>query len=336
MITVTGGTGMLGAHILYKLTQKYSQVTALKRFGSDTSFTKKIFAYYDKAHSENFKKIIWKDCDVTDIACLRKNINADDIIIHAAAMVSFRKKDKEQIRETNIEGTQNIVNTGLEKGIKKLCHISSVAALSKKSSNEKTDESLGELNKSASEYSKSKYYSEMEVWRGISEGLNAVIVNPSVILGPGSPDKGSGPLFKTAYNNNKFYTEGITGFVDVNDTAEIIIRLTESEISGERFVINAENISYQQLFETLAKHLNAKAPGIKAGKSLLKAVSGLSTAVSFLSGKENKLSKEVVRASLSQTHYSNDKIRNALGFNFKTVEESVRNYAPFFLKEFRK
>lgn len=336
MITVTGGTGMLGAHILYKLAQKHSQVTALKRFGSDTSFTKKIFAYYDNSNSDNYKKIIWKDCDVSDITCLREHINTGDTIIHAAAMVSFKKKDKALIKEINIQGTQNIVNTALEKGIKKLCHVSSVAALSKKSPDEATDESLGELNKSASEYSKSKYYSEMEVWRGISEGLNAVIVNPSVILGPGSPDKGSGPLFKTAYNNNKFYTEGITGFVDVNDTAEIIIRLTESDISGERFVLNAENISYKQLFETLAKHLNAKAPGIKAGKSLLKTVSALSGAVSFLTGKENKLNKEVVQASLSETHYSNEKIRKALGFNFKKVEESVEDYAPFFLKELRK
>jgi nucleoside-diphosphate-sugar epimerase len=336
MITVTGGTGMLGAHILYKLSQKHSQVTALKRFGSDTSFTKKIFAYYDKANSDAYKKIIWKDCDITDATCLRDHINADDTIIHAAAMVSFRKKDKALIRETNIQGTQNIVNIALEKGIKKLCHISSVAALSKKSSEEETDESPGELNKTASEYSKSKYYSEMEVWRGISEGLNAVIVNPSVIIGPGSPDKGSGPLFKTAYNNTKFYTEGITGFVDVNDTAEIIIRLIESDISGERFVLNAENISYKQLFETLAKHLNAKAPGIKAGKNLLKTVSALSGAVSFLSGTENKLSKEVVKAALSQSFYSNEKVRKTFGFNFRPVEESVKNYAPFFLNEFRK
>lgn len=333
MIIVTGGTGMLGAHILFKLTEKGYKPKAFKRPESSTAECRNIFSFYSDKANELFEQVRWTDCDITDYENLSRELTEGDTVIHAAALVSFSRKDRKRLRETNVGGTENIVNICLQKKIKKLCHISSVAALSKQNADKETDETIGEMNPNISEYSKTKYLAETEVWRGINEGLNAVILNPSVILGPGKTSSGSGSLFAKALAGNRFYTEGGTGFVDVNDTADAVLYALEQDISGERFVLNGDNISYRTLFNELADNLGSKAPHRKAGKSLLKTAAFFEKILSLLKGRSPKLTPEVIRSALTFTRYSNEKARSRLNINFCSPQQSIQKYAPYYLKK---
>ena len=333
MIIVTGGTGMLGGHILYHLTKNYDKITALRRKNSDIQKTLKIFTYYSETPEKNFKKIEWKECDIQDPVCLQDIIQEGDTVIHSAALVSFLKKNKKLIQDINVEGTSAVVNACLNKNVHKLCHVSSIAALSKNGNNSVIDETAGEINKNSSEYSKSKFHGELDVWRGISEGLNAVIVNPSVILGPSDWETGSSSLFSAVYKGINYYSEGITGFVDVNDTAKVIIRLIESDIKGERFIINSENISYKKLFETIALYLNVSPPQKKASIQLLKFAAFAESLLSVFRASHPRLTKETVRAAFSRTKYSNSKIKKAINYEFMSVEESVKQNSLLFMRD---
>ncbi len=333
MIVVTGGSGMLGAHILYKLIEKNYTVKAFKRPQSNLSECQNIFSFYSPEGVELFKKINWVNCDINDPECITQELNPNDTFIHAAAMVSFNTKDKKQIYETNTEAVADIVNICLDKKVKQLCYISSIAALSKKNSNAKIDETIGEMNSDVSDYSKSKYLGEMEVWRGINEGLNAVILNPSVIIGPGNINSGSGKLFGKAMKGNKFYTDGGTGFVDVNDTADAVLKVIEKNILGERFVLNGDNISYRELFTLLAKYLNTNAPTMKAGKRLLQTASFFEKTISLIRGKSPQLTKQVIRSTQSFSQYDNNKAIRELNIKFKKPEKSIKQYAPYYLEK---
>ncbi|HEY9115289.1 MAG TPA: hypothetical protein VIN10_11375, partial [Bacteroidales bacterium] len=179
----------------------------------------------------------------------------------------------------------------------------------------------------------SKYEAEREVWRGMAEGLNAVIVNPSIIIGPGNWNSGSSQMFTTMWEGLKFYTEGTNGFVDVNDVANAMILLTEGDFSGERYILSSENISYKQFFEWLAEAMNVTSPKYKAGKILSEAGVVFLKLKSIFSRKKHTITAETARTANRQYHYSNKKFIEATGMKFKPVKESVRQTAAIFLLE---
>ena len=185
MIVVTGGTGLVGAHLLYDLCKKHEHVRALKRQNSDLKQVKKTFFYYSHDAENLFQKIEWVNADVTDYFSLEDAFKDAKQVYHVAAMVSFHEKDNRKMMEINVKGTANVVNAALHHKIEKLCYVSSIAALGRPDANElATEETPWKDSDKSTAYSISKYKAELEVWRGIEEGLNAVIVNPSVILGP--------------------------------------------------------------------------------------------------------------------------------------------------------
>lgn len=333
-IIVTGGTGLLGSHLLIELSKTENQIIALKRPTSNLTSVEKLFRWHFKGKEKPFEKIQWVNGDITDVDTLLEIFTEDSEIYHAAGKVSFNDKDKEELYKVNIKGTANVVNAALEKRIRKLCYVSSIAAIGRSSDNALTHEEIPVENLAKiSPYAVSKYEGEREIWRGIAEGLNAVIVNPSIILGSGNWHNSSVRLFLQVYKGLKFYTQGTNGYVAADDLAKIMIQLMNDEITAERFIVNSENISYQQLFTWMAGALNVKSPQHLAGPFLSGISWRLLKAASLLTGKPQLITKETAQTANSDYRYSNEKIVNHTGFVFKPVKETIKETARFLLKD---
>ncbi len=334
-IFVSGGTGLVGSRLLAELSENpENKIVALRRKGSDFSIVKKYFARRFDNPDEYFNKIKWLEGDILDDFFLYENIKKDSIVYHAAAFVSFRSADAPKIRQINIEGTKNIVDICLQKGVKKLCYVSSIAALGRgKNGGKTTEEDYREAEKGSSVYSDSKYAAEMEVWRGIAEGLEAVIVNPAVILGYGDSNKGSSALFNTVYKGLKFYTKGTNGYVDALDVARAMVMLAESDIKGERFILTAGTLSYKELFYAMADGLGVKPPPYYASPLLGKIVWRLLVPFYFFSGREPVITRQTARMAAARYDYSAEKIKNATGFKFTPLEKSIKRSCEDFLNE---
>src|SRR5436190_10222545 len=210
MVLVTGGTGFLGSYIIKELIEKGYSVRAIRR-------SNKVPHYIP---NEILSKTEWIEADVLDVVALQEAMENIDTVIHSAGVVSFVKKDRKKMYQVNVEGTANVVNMALEKNVRRFIYISSVAALGRKTTaSHVNEEKKWEESKVNTHYAKSKYKAELEVWRGISEGLEGVILNPSTILGYGDWNTGSCAIFRNIYTGFKWYTSGINGFVDVEDVA---------------------------------------------------------------------------------------------------------------------
>jgi len=331
---ITGGTGLLGSHLLYELSKKGNNIIALKRPASSLSLTEKIFQWRKNNSQSNFQKIHWVDGDITDIDSLLKIFEKGSEVYHAAGKVSFNGKDRNRLFDINIKGTANVVNAALEKGVSKLCFVSSIAAIGRSSNNNLTSEETPWDNTAkTSLYAESKYEAEHEIWRGIAEGLPAVIVNPSIILGPGNWDKSSARLFSNVYKGLKFYTKGTNGYVAADDLAKIMIALMESDVESQRFIINSENISYQQLFTWIAESLHVEPPKYLAGPILSETVWRILKLASLFTGKTPLITRETAQTANSNYYYSNEKIILQTGFHFKPIKETIKETAEFFLQD---
>ncbi len=333
MILITGGNGLLGAHLLYELASKGEYVRVLKRATSDISNVERIFNHYSSDANELLKKIEWVDGDILDVFSLDDALAGIDKVYHCAAIVSFKQKEKDKIYKVNAEGTANVVNACLRAGVKKLCHVSSTAALGKSDRNEViTEETKWKVSKQNSNYSISKFNAEREVWRGTVEGLNAVMVNPCVILGPGNWDDSSTAMFKTTYNGLKFYTEGGNAFVDVRDVAKVMVQLMDSEIHSERFLTIGENLKFKTLFGMMAEEMGKEKPKIRVEHELSEfgwRYEGIKT---YFTGAEPRITKEMARAAHQTFEYSNDKLKKAIGFEFTPIKDTIKNTVAFFRK----
>ncbi len=330
MIFITGGTGLVGSHILLKLSQENIPFKALKRKNSSLDICKNVFTYYQADHL--FNSIIWETGDVNDIPSLEQSMRDCDKVIHAAAMVSFHKEDAEQMNKINVEGTKNVMNLAISMGIKKVSYISSIAALGRNTSKQNTidEECYFKINDKESNYSLSKYYSEQEVWRASQEGVDVVISNPSVILGPGDWTKGSSQIFQKIYNGLKFYTTGSTGYVDVVDVANCAILLLHSDVKNERFIVNGENLKYRDLFDWIADGFGKKRASIKVTPLLKEIAWRFEYILSFLTGKKALITRESANSAMTKSYYSTNKIDEFLGYKFTPIKDSIRKYCNWF------
>ena len=329
MIFITGGTGLVGSHILLKLSQRNISFKALKRRGSSLDVCKDVFTYYN-AESQ-FKKIKWIDGDVNDIPSLEEGMKNCTKVIHAAAIVSFHNDDEEIMYKINVEGTINIVNVALSAGIEKLSYISSIAALGRNTTSDIVDENCDfKISKKENNYSLSKYYSEQEVWRASQEGLDVVILNPSVILGPGNWTRGSSQIFQKIYDGLKYYTSGSTGYVDVTDVAECAITLLQSDIKNERFIINGENLKFREVCDMIAEGFNKKKATVKVTPFMKELSWRLELSWSFITGKKPLITKETANIAMKSSSYSTKKVEDAISFKFVPIKESVKKYCKWF------
>ncbi|MBR2051340.1 MAG: NAD-dependent epimerase/dehydratase family protein [Bacteroidales bacterium] len=328
MIFITGCTGLLGSHLVAEIVKGQkskvkSQIKLLCRENSDLSLLKKVLSRYDFDEIPNNIEFVYGD--ILDYDVLEEAMRDVDEVYHCAAVVSFDASDKNSLMLVNVEGTKNMVNAALQCGVKKFCHVSSIAALGRALEGETIDEnSPWTHSKNNSVYSNSKHEGEMEVWRGIAEGLNATIVNPSLILGAGKWDSSSCELFNTIAKGFPFYTTGINGFVDVKDVARAMIMLMENNKFGQRYCLNGALISYQDLFKLMADNFKVKAPYIKVGKFLSEIAWRVFWLIGKIKGKKPLITKETARTATRRYSYSSAKIIKELNFTFTPIEESVR------------
>jgi nucleoside-diphosphate-sugar epimerase len=334
MILLTGGTGLVGSHLLYELTMDGKRVRALKRKGSRIDIVEKIFEWYNPEKCQDqFNLIEWVDGDLSDIFSLREALQGVNHVYHCAAVVSFVPSERPKMLKINIDGTANLVNACLMENVKKFCHCSSIAAVGRPDKGTWVDESLiWKTSRKNSYYSISKFGAEREVWRGSEEGLKVVIVNPSVIIGPGDPYRSSARLFTTVKDGLRFYSSGSTGFVDARDVAKAMKQLTENDTHDERYILNSENISYKELFEIFARYAKVKPPFFRAGRTLSEIAWRLEKFRSLVTGSNPLITKETARSANSRYQFSNEKIISELGVKFFTVEEAAENTAGFFEK----
>ena len=322
-VLVTGGTGFIGAYIIKELVEKGYPVRAIRR-----SIKLPFFISPDILN-----KVEWVSGDVLDVISLNEAMNGVEAVIHSAALVSFDKRERKQMYNTNVDGTANVVNLSLENGVKKLVHISSISALGRTFAGETVnEEKKWMISKLNSHYGISKNKAEMEVWRGMGEGLDAVIINPSTVLGFGNWHDSSCAIFKNSYKGFPWYTNGVNGFVAVEDVARTAVLLLESNITEERFIINHENWEFKKLFDAIADGFGQKHPKWQATPFLSSIAWRMEKIKSALKNAKPLLTKETARIALSKTYWQNDKILKALpGFSFMPLEPCIikacKNYA---------
>lgn len=330
MILVTGATGLVGSQLLLDLALKGEKIRALKRVNSDLNQVIKLFS----PHAGLLETIEWADGDVLDIFSLQEALKGISKVYHCAAFVSFAPSEVEMMMKININGTANVVNLCLESGVKKLCHVSSVAAINRINEEEIIDENTPwNTSKQNSNYAISKYGAEREVWRGIAEGINVVIVNPTIIIGAGNWKTGSTVMFQQVWKGLKFYTDGTSGFVDVRDVTKAMITLMESNVHAERFILNSENLPFRQVFDWIAENFGKPKPNIYAN-AFMRGVAWRSEAFKKYFSKTNSfITHETSLSAGKKVRFSNDKIKKAMGIDFIPVRQSVKETCNRFLEE---
>lgn len=336
MILVTGGTGLVGAHLLYNLLNENKPIRAIYRTEKTLETVKRIFSFYSKTPDLLFEKIEWVKADLNNIPELTEAFKAIDYVYHCAALVTFEPNKFEDLRKTNIEGTANIVNLCIANEVKKLCYVSSISAVGTPTVETSVITEDTEWNKEFDNnvYAITKYGAELEVWRGTQEGLDAVIVNPGVIIGPGIWTDGSGSLITMVNNGMTYFTTGSTGYVDVNDVVSCMVALLESDIKNERYILVSENLTFKDFIYKTANYLGVNAPKKQASYLLLSIVWRLDWLKHKLTGKRRLLTKQTAHSALSKSNYSNAKIQTTLDYSFKTIDDSLKQTTVFFERYF--
>ena len=333
MILVTGGTGLVGSHLLYHLCLQNDVIRAIYRTKSSLENVKRVFSFYTD-DEPLFSKIEWFQADITDVPSMISAFSNVKKVYHCAAFISFDPKDYIKMRKVNIHGTAIIVNLCIDAKIDKLCFVSSIATVGDSlKSKVLTEENEWNKELDNSGYSITKYGAEIEVWRASQEGVDVVIVNPGVILGSGFWSSGSGKLFSQVYKGLRFYTEGITGFVSVQDVVKPMILLMNSKVKNERFILVSENKSFKEVFFLIADSFVKKRPSKKIKPWQTNLFWRFAWGFSKISGKQPLLSKYSAKSAHSISRYSSEKTQNTLNFEFQNIGESIKNISKNYLKD---
>lgn len=315
LIFVTGGTGLLGSYLLRKLLMDgFTNIRALKRKNSQLTLVEDIAA-----------QIEWIEGDILDVIGLEDAIRGVKKVYHCAAIVSFKSSDQKKMKHINVAGTANVVNAALNEGVEKFVHVSSIAAIGR---NEKqaivTEKMKWEENPLNTAYAKTKYLAEKEVWRGIAEGLNVVIINPSVILGSGHWKSGSTQIFHEIWKGMKFFPQGKTGFVDVRDVAELMVKMMESDISEERFIANGANLDFKELFDKIAQAIQKPSPKIPVSNFIRSIAWRTEWLKSKITGASPMITKETAMISSKSFAFDSTKSIATFDFQYRPIEETIQ------------
>ena len=310
-ILVTGGTGLVGSTLIPALLQEGKRVKAI----------------FNKTRLPDYRTDLFTQvqCDILDVVTLQEVMEGITHVYHCAGRVSFQKKDKLQLYRVNVDGAANVANAALAEGVTKLLHVSSVAALGRLRQAEPITEKMNWTPETSnSRYGESKFMGEMEVWRAIAEGLNAVIVNPTIVLGPGNWDDGSTAIFKSAYDEFPWYTEGITGFVDVRDVVKAMMLLMDAEVSAERFIISGHNETYRNVFSGIARAFNKKEAHRPVTPLLAKIVTRLEAIRTTFSSRQPLLTRETAKTAMAKVNFDNSKLFKFLpGFTYYPLQVTI-------------
>ena len=329
MLFVTGGTGRIGSNLLCSLIERDLPIVAIYRDESKIKKVQKLFSFYGLSDKQ-FHLIRWVECDILDVVSLSEFMRGAQEVYHCAAMVSFQKRDYSKMLRINKIGTANVMNIALNIGVPKVLHVSSTAAIGKTEKDKYGFQSVVETNKwldskQNSGYAVSKYLAELEVWRSIEEGLNAVIINPSVIIGPGSWDESSMSIFRTLSKGLKFYTIGLNAFVDVRDVVSASQLLMQNDhLFKQRYLCTGTNISFQNLFQLIAKELRIRPPYLLAGSFLSAYAWRISGIISFFTGYQT-VTEESAASAQAKVKYDSSKLCSSLSFKFKDITDTIKH-----------
>jgi dihydroflavonol-4-reductase len=323
MVAVTGANGLLGSFVVRKLLQHREEVVGICRQGSDLSLLDDVS-----------KQIIWRHADIMDPVALHDAFAGIGEVIHTAATVSINPRKAEQIMRINAVGTRNVVNACLEHNVRRLIHVSSVAALGRQKGQTLIDESNKWIDTpSNGAYAESKYYAELEVFRGQEEGLSTVIVNPSFILAEANWDISSAQFFKYAWEEHPFYIDGYMNYVDVHDVADVIFRLLRDKVEGQRFIVSAGNISYQTLLQKIAHLFGKKAPSMRVPTAILRPFAWVEGIRSAITRTDPKITKETAILAGTKFLFANENITNHLKFEFQPIDETLKRCCGYYTRK---
>ena len=322
MVLVTGATGLLGSHLCYHLIAEGKRVVAGFRTRENIERSREIFSFYNAA--ELFSELIWTEIELMDVFSLEQVLRDYPIteVYHCAGKVSYESNDVQQLYSVNVSGTANLVNACMGSGVVKFCFVSSIAAIGKEINNATISENTKWKNKNVTAYALSKNTAEREVWRAAEEGLNVVIVNPSVIIGPGCWNNSSSRILRAARNGLRFYTSGGTGIVDVRDVARCSILLMKQQKFSQRYILNSDNLSFKEIFTLASKTLGKNPPDIQISKWMFGIAYRMERIICVFTGKKPKLSKEFLKSGFGFQKYSNEKVKKELGYEFVSPAKS--------------
>jgi len=335
MILVTGGTGLVGSHLLLNLLKAGKKVRALHRKNSDLNAVEHVFNYYTSSEEAKslFQQIEWFKADITNVPQLNKAFENIKYVYHCAALVSFDPADDKKLRKINIEGTANIVNLCIAFKIKKLCYVSSVAALGKNLKTKEINErSMWSPEDDHSDYAISKYGAEIETWRGTQEGVPTVIVKPGIIIGPGFWKEGTGQIFSRINKGMKYHFPKTAGFIGVNDVVSVMQELMQAEIENEDYILVSENLSFKTVFELTATELNKPKPQKDLKKWMLWLGWFFQKIGSFF-GAKRSITKNTVNTLFQHTFYTNQKIKKHIEFEFTPMKKVIAETAKCYKKD---
>lgn len=327
-VLVTGANGLVGSTVVKDFLKKGHEVFCLCRPSADLDSLKEVSA-----------EIKLLEGDVLDVLSLENALKGMDLVVHAAALVSFAPKDREMMYKVNVEGTANVVNTCLDLHVPRLCFVSSIAALGRPAQVSGTDAVVVNENQKwedsplNSHYAISKYKAECEVWRGEAEGLGVVIVNPTIILGEGDWTRSSTQLFKYVYDEKPFYTEGYINYVDIKDLSDIIVQLSESDLSGERFVVSGGTLSYKDFFFAVADGFHKKRPGIRVRPWMMEGLWRIELLRSWLTGKAPLITRETAKTARTKFRYENKKVKHALNMEFTDIQQTIARVCGYLISK---
>ena len=321
---VTGASGLVGSHLVRHLVERgYTRVSALVRKGSDLRLLKPVLPQIELVYG-----------DLLDVPDLEDALRGREWVFHCAAMISHHPKLRQQMERVNVEGTANVVNIALDYGVARFVHVSSTAALGRRknlrSINERTEWEPSSWN---SHYAKAKYRAELEVWRGVAEGLPALIANPSVVIGPGHWDRGAQKWFTNARRGMKFYPPGANGFVGANDLARFLLLLAQDERSGERYVVSAENRAYRDIFNEISDALNVARPSLAVTPIIKSAAWRWEWFKSTLTAGLPLVTRETANNSMRKFWYENTRSVEEFNFAYTPINDVIRETAQAFLTE---
>lgn len=310
-VFITGASGLVGAHLAERLLAAGKQVVGLYR----SSIPQMAAA----------DQIEWFKGDILDPLSLSEALTGVDEVYHCAAIVSFDPAQKDNMYQVNIEGTAHVVNASLQAGVRSLCHVSSVAALGRPAAGTEVNETMNWSKENHnSNYGKSKYLAEMEVWRGQAEGLQCLVVNPVIILGSANWNSGSAKLFKTAYNEFPWFSGGETGFVDVVDVVEAMYQLMEQQVFGQRLILSGHQLGYKELFTLMAECFGKKPPHKKVSPLLASLIWRLDAIKSVITGKKPLLTRETTQAAQAIVRYNNTRLFGYLPhFRYTPIQQTI-------------
>lgn len=328
MNIVTGVSGLLGMHIARALAEKGEQVVGIIRPNSDMSIVNEVFTFYNQQHL--LDRISFQKGDVLDTDSLLQLFQEDSIVYHCAAVVSYHSADRKLMYQTNVEGTANVVNAAIEKKVKRIIQISSIAALKRTFESEVTENGEWEDNSLNTHYGITKHLSEMEIWRGIQEGVDGVILNPGLIIGPSDFNRSSSSIFSKLSEGFDFYPPGGTGFVGVKDVANLAVVLSSKGRSGQRYIAVSDNWSMKELFQKIAKAIDAQVPTKEAKPWMLHLARIAEWLKEKFSGKKALVTIETVKNASIRFEYSNEKVKKELDYSFASLNDAISETAGFF------